>query len=219
MLRRLPLRVQAFGTHHDIVREGEHLEDCCLVLEGFLCRYRVVERSQRQILSFHLSGDLPDLQSLYLDEMDYALAALTSSVVAFIPHAAVRRAMDEEPSVVDLLWRYSLTDAAIFRDWLTNIGRRTAEARIAHLFCELFVRMKAVGIAEEMGFQLPLSQTEIADALALSPVHVNRTLQDLRREGVITSKGKYHRFEDWDQLRQIGEFDPRYLQLRKRVCF
>ncbi|MFZ2029668.1 MAG: Crp/Fnr family transcriptional regulator [Vitreimonas sp.] len=209
-----PLRIQSVEPYQNVVCVGDHLSECCLVIEGFLCRHRTMDSGQRQILSFHISGDLPDLQSLYLDEMDYAFGALTRSMVAFIPHAAVRQGLREEPTLVDLLWRYSLTDTAIFRAWLMNLGRRSAAARIAHLFCELFVRMKAVGIAEEMGFELPLSQTEIADALALSTVHVNRTLQELRHEGVIQSHGKLHRFKDWERLRQIAEFDPRYLQLR-----
>ncbi|HEV2530557.1 Crp/Fnr family transcriptional regulator, partial [Phenylobacterium sp.] len=110
-------------------------------------------------------------------------------------------------------WRDTLIDAAIFREWLTGVGRRTAHQRIAHLICEIHLRLKAVGLANGGGFELPITQAEIADALGLSSVHVNRVLQDLRREGLIKSRGRFLGVPDWPALAQAGGFDPRYLHL------
>jgi CRP-like cAMP-binding protein len=214
-LSTLPMRTQAVPAHRDVVLQGDRPTDCCLVLSGFLCRHKIVCGSQRQILSFHLPGDIPDLQSLHLESMDYSLGALVPSQVAFIPHAAVREAMAREPGINAILWRATLLDAAIFRAWLASVGRRPAYQRIAHLFCEIYVRMKMAGIADAHGFTLPVTQTELADALGLSAVHVNRTLQQLRQDGVIVSRGKYHGFTDWERLKQAGDFDPSYLYQRE----
>lgn len=213
-LRGLPMRIQSVAADQDIVREGSKPRESVLVLEGFLCRHKVVAETQRQILSFHIPGDMPDLQSLHIEVMDYALAALTPSTVAFIPHAAIRSAIKTAPDINDLLWHEALADAAIFRAWIASLGRRDAVQRVAHLFCEVFARMSARGLADPAGFVLPISQAEMADALGLSPVHVNRTLQELRREGVIVSAGQYHSFTNWRRLAEIGDFDPSYLQLK-----
>ena len=211
LVRELPLRVQPVGAHQDVVREGKKLTECCLVVEGFFCRHKLVDGGQRQILSFHLPGDLPDLLSLHLDTMDYSLGSLVPSQIAFIPHAALRQAMLQSPTLTDLFWRSTLIDAAIFRAWLASVGRRPSYQRIAHLFCEMFVRMRSLGLAEEMGFVLPITQTELGDALGLSAVHVNRTLQQLRQDGVIVSRGRYNSFSDWARLQKAGDFDPSYL--------
>jgi CRP-like cAMP-binding protein len=211
LVRSLPMRVQAVGAHHDVVREGERLTECCLVVEGFFCRHKLVDGGQRQILSFHLPGDLPDLQSIHLELIDYSLGSLTASQVAFIPHAAIRQVMLRSPTLTDLFWRATCIDSSIFRAWLASVGRRPAYQRIAHLYCEVFVRMRALGLAEDGGFVLPITQTELGDALGLSAVHVNRTLQELRRDGVIVSQGRYNGFSDWARLQKAGDFDPSYL--------
>ncbi len=213
----LPMRVLHVPPRHDVVREDGRLKECCLILDGFFVRHTMVGGDQRQILSFHLPGDMPNLHSLHIPETDFALGALTAGSVALIPQAALRAAIDKAPDLGDLLWRFTFADAAISRAWLASVGRRSAYQRVAHLFCETFMRMRALGLTDEAGFMLPLTQTELADALGLSVVHVNRTLQQLRHEGLIVSRGRYHGFTDWRRLQEAGDFDGSYLfQLENR---
>jgi CRP-like cAMP-binding protein len=213
-VRQLPMRVHSVSARQDIVSEGERPTDCCLVLDGFFIRHKLVNGGERQILSFHLPGDMPDLQALHLPVMDHSLGSLIPGSVAFIAHAALRQAIAREPGLSDLFWRLTLIDAAIYRAWIVSIGRRSASQRIAHLFCELYMRMRELRFAEATGFALPMTQQDIADALGLSAVHVNRSLQQLRGDGVIVSRGKFHGFTDWERLRRAGDFDPGYLATR-----
>jgi CRP-like cAMP-binding protein len=210
----LPLRVKRFAQDHDIVRQGDHPNESCLILEGFVCRYKIVADGRRQILSFHFPGDLPDLQSLHLQTMDHSLGALTPCRVAFVPHDAIRALGRAHPPMADVLTKHMLIDASIFRDWIANIGRRSAYQRIAHIFCEMFVRMRVLGLLNETSFELPVTQTDLGDATGLSTVHVNRTLQELRREGLIATKGRTYYVANWERLQQAGDFDPAYLHLR-----
>lgn len=210
-LRTLPVRVRDFGEDEDIIRQGDRPTECCLILRGLACRYKVVHGGRRQILSIHFTGDLPDLQGLHLEVMDHSISTLTPVRAAFIPHDAIHALSRRHSGVSDVLMRQSLIDAAIFRDWIANIGRRPAYERLAHLFCEIFVRMQKLGLAEKDSFRLPMTQAELGDATALSTVHVNRVLQRLRRERLITSTGDVHAIEDWDGLGRAGDFDESYL--------
>ena len=212
-LATLPLSSKSFPADQDVVREGERPSECCLVVEGFVCRYKLTAEGKRQIFSFHLPGDLPDLQSLHLEIMDHSLMTLTPSKLAFIPHESLRKLMHQCPRVADVLWRDTLIDAAVFREWMMGIGRRSAETRIAHVLCEVLVRMRAVGLANAHACELPVTQAELADALGLSTVHVNRSLQELRSKDLITLRGNRLTVEDWDGLKEEGEFDPIYLHL------
>jgi CRP-like cAMP-binding protein len=210
----LPGTVKNFAVNEDIVREGDRPSFVGLLLEGFLCRYAIVPSGKRQIMSFHIPGDIPDLQSLFIDVMDHSLAALVPAKVMMIPHGVMCGIIDHNPRIAHLLWRDTLIDAAVFRKWIAGIGRRSAYARIAHTFCEFVIRMKAVGLANEDSCELPFTQATIADALGLSTVHVNRTIQELRMQNLITLTGGRLTVRDWDGLQQAGEFDPAYLQLK-----
>ena len=212
-LRSLPLTLEALGPDHDIVREGDRPSACCLVVKGFVCRYKLTEDGRRQIFSFHTPGDIPDLQSLHLRVMDHSIKTLTPSKVALIPHESMRDLMRRFPHVADVLWRDTLVDAAIFREWMLGIGRRSALARIAHLFCEIFVRLRAVGLAEGDECKFPITQQEIGDALGLSTVHVNRSLQELRADGLLQLRRGVLRILDWERFKEAGEFDAGYLHL------
>jgi CRP-like cAMP-binding protein len=214
-LQTLPLRLAHVEAGQDIVRYGEDPTESCLLIDGFVCRYKTLSQGQRQILSFHFPGEIPDLQSLRLTLMDHSLGALVASRVAFIPHEAIEAVVRAAPGVQRVLWKATLVDASIFREWLAGVGRRDAAERMAHLFCEMFVRMKILGLAPDKSFHLPVTQNEIADALGLSSVHVNRTLQKLRRERLIASRGRYFSVEDWPRLRAAADFDPLYLHLRR----
>ena len=140
--------IKVLDAQEDIVREGDRPSIVCLILEGFACRYATVPSGRRQILSLHIPGDIPDLQSLFIKVMDHNLATLVPTKVALIAHDAMRNLIDRNHRVAHLLWRDSLVDAAIFRKWIVGIGRRTAYARFAHLVCEFAMRMHAVGLME-----------------------------------------------------------------------
>jgi CRP-like cAMP-binding protein len=215
-LLRLPMRLQTVPPHHDIVVEGDTPSECCLVVEGFVCRYNLTAEGKRQIHSFHIPGDIPDLQSLHLTVMDHSLGTITASKLAFMAHEALRRLIRDHPRLGDLFWRDTLIDAAVFRQWMVSMGRRSAYSHMAHLLCELLVRLRAVELVEDHAFRLPVTQVDLADALGLSPVHVNRVLQELRGQKLITLRGGSVHVLDWDGLQQAGEFDPAYLHLKKK---
>jgi len=214
-LRRLPLRIRRFDENSDLLSQGDSSIECCVILDGVAARYTVVGAGRRQILSLHFPGDLPDLQGLQLSHMDHGIYALTPVRAAFVPHEAIRAMTRANARLNDVLVRYALIDASIFRQWIASIGRRTAYERIAHLFCEVFVRMRVLGLAQRDSFQLPMTQAELGDATGLSPVHVNRVLQRLRKEGLISSRGDVHAISDWERLRAAGDFSEDYLHLRK----
>jgi CRP-like cAMP-binding protein len=215
-LLRLPLRLKAVAADQDIIREGDTPSECCLIVNGFACRYNITDEGKRQILSFHVSGDIPDLQSLHLTVMDHSLISLVPCCLAFIQHDDLRTLMREHPRLGELFWRDTLIDAAVFRQWVVNVGRRQAPARMAHLLCELLVRLRAVQLVEDHAFDLPVTQGDLADALGITNVHVNRVLQDLRRTGLISLRGKTLKVLDWEGLKKVGEFDPTYLHLAKK---
>lgn len=217
VLRALSLRARDFDKGADIIRQGDKAVESCLIISGLACRYKVVAGGKRQILSLHFAGDMPDLQGLYLEVMDHGVACITGVRAAFVSHQALRTLFEQNRRLGELFWQYTLVDASIFRDWIANLGRRSAYQRMAHLFCELFVRMSALGLAEKESFRLPMTQSELGDACGLSPVHVNRVLQRLRREGLIVSTGDVHAIADWEGLRKAGDFDETYLH-HMRAC-
>ncbi len=209
----LPMQVQDLRADQDIVREGDRVSRSCVLLDGFACRYKMTAEGKRQIMSFHIPGDVPDLQSLHLKTMDHSLQTLTPAKVGFITHEVIEDLCRRYPRIASALWRDTLIDAAIFREWMIGIGRRAAYARVAHLLCEFLVRMRAVGLAEDHSCPMPITQGEIGDALGLSTVHANRTLQELRKAGLISLKGYTFKALDWKGLQKAGEFDPTYLHL------
>lgn len=215
-LRGLPVTLTKLDQDADVVRQGDRPSQCCVLVEGFLFRYILTEQGKRQITSVHVPGDMPDLQSLHLDVMDHSLGVLAPSTVAFIPHAAIRDLVERRAGVASALWRDTLVDAAVFREWIANVGARSAYQRAAHLLCEIFSKMKAVGLASDNGCAFPMTQQEIADAAGLSVVHVNRTLQQLRADGLIVLERKRLSIPDWESLKQAADFDPLYLHVTRR---
>ena len=210
----LPMYVRDIRADQDVVREGDKPSRSCFMLEGFAFRYKMAgEDGRRQIMQFHVAGDMPDLMSLLLPVMDNSIGTLGASKMAFVDHTALRELIRKHPRIGDALWRDTLVDASVSREWLVGVGRRDAYARIAHLFCELFLRMQAVGLADGMSIPLPLTQGTISDALGLSTVHVNRVAQALRANDLITWKRSVLTVNHWDGLQKAGEFDPSYLHL------
>jgi CRP-like cAMP-binding protein len=213
----LPMTIRTVDADQDLVRDGDRPSECCLILEGFACRYKLLPDGKRQIMSFHIPGDVPDLQSLHLNIMDHGLGTLVPSKVGLIPHEHFRELTHRCPRIGDVFWRDTLIDAAVFREWMIGIGRRSAYTRIAHVLCELLVRLRAVGLANGHNIDLPVTQAELGDALGLSTVHVNRVLQELRGDGLIILRGRFLSVQDWPALKKAGEFDPTYLHLARKV--
>jgi CRP-like cAMP-binding protein len=213
-LSSLPLHIRHVAQNHNIVRPGEKSVSCCLIISGLACRYKFANGGKRQILSLHLPGDFPDLQSLHLDVMDHGVQALSVCEVAYIPHKAVEALIEASASVGRALARHAAVDASIFREWITNMGRREAMARVGHLFCEMHTRMRALGLGDGSSFVLDMTQSELADAAGLSVVHINRTLQQLRALRLIASKGSVHTILDAPGLERVSDFDAGYLHLR-----
>jgi CRP-like cAMP-binding protein len=210
----LPVTLRSYKTGQDLARQGDKPTQSCLMIEGFACRSKVVDDGRRQIFSFHIPGDVPDLHSLYMDYMDHDLVTLTASRVAFIPHASLRDLMLSHPRLIGALWRETLIDAAIFREWMVGMGQRSGIARITHLLCEIIVRLRAIGLMEGMSLRLPITQEQIGDAIGLSPVHVSRVFKELRATRLIGTEGRTLTVRDWDGLVALGEFDADYLHLR-----
>lgn len=209
----LPIRTRTFKAGEDMVLEGDRPTECCLVLEGLVGRYKLVSDGRRQILAFHVPGDIPDLHSLQLTVMDHSLGALSQVSAAFIPHADLRALLRRAPAIADSLWRETLIDGAVFREWMVGMGRRSAYARLAHLFCELATKIDQTGGRRGDRYPFPLTQSEVGDALGLSTVHVNRMLQLLRKAGAIQVRAGEFKVLDWDVLAAAGEFNPVYLHL------
>ena len=203
-----------------LIREGDEPEYCCIVVNGFAYRHKLTGEGQRQILAVHMSGDIVDLHNIFLDISDHNVQALTRSDVAFVPRRVIQAVIEERPRVARALWTETLIDASIFREWVLNVGRRPAIARIAHLLCEFAMRMEAAELSDGGSYDLPMTQEQIADAAGLTPVHVNRVLQQLGKLGLIERNRRSITIPDWEKLRKIGDFNSRYLHLEPmpRVC-
>ena len=196
----------------DIIREGDAPDNVHLILEGFACRYKLTSDGKRQIMAYLVLGDFCDLHVFILKAMDHGIATLSPCRVVDIPRDRILE-MTERPALARALWWATLVDEAVLREWLVNIGQREAPERLAHLLCELLLRLRAIGLAESDSYELPITQAELADTMGLSTVHVNRSLQKLRSENLITLKNKYLVILDPDRLKEFGGFNPNYLHL------
>lgn len=204
--------VRRYGAHEDIIHDGDRPDRVHVVLDGFACRYKMLEDGRRQITAFFVPGDFCDLHVFILRTMDHSIGALTPCTVSLVPREAVLGLLDR-PSLARALWWATLVDEAVLREWVVSVGRRDARERVGHVLCELHMRLRAVGLADGGACELPLTQVELADALGLSGVHVNRTLQELRAEGLIELRGKRLMILDAARLRRAARFDPNYLHL------
>ncbi|MDB5422913.1 MAG: Crp/Fnr family transcriptional regulator [Phenylobacterium sp.] len=212
----LVVSTRAATAGEDLALEGDAPTQCRVLLEGQAFRHRTLPDGRRQIMSFHIPGDVCDLQGLFL-AMDHNVTALTACEVGLIPHARLSDVMEAHPRIARAFWRTSLVEAAIFREWMVGMGRRTAYARIAHLFCEIVVRMRAVGMVHQNRCIFPITQQHLSDSLGLSAVHTNRTLQALRGEGLLSFQGGELAVLDWPGLKAAGEFDDGYLHLGENI--
>ncbi|WP_262297716.1 Crp/Fnr family transcriptional regulator [Microvirga sesbaniae] len=217
LARLAALRVRRLDPREDITREGDRPGQVYLILEGWTCRYKVLEDGRRQITAFLVPGDICGLHMFILKQMDHSMGAVTPLTIAEIPSDTVLELTDASPHISRALWWTSLVEEATAREWITNLGQREALERLAHLFCELFLRLRVVGLANgEAGgasFELPVTQEQLAEATGVSTVHVNRTLQQMREQGLIVWKGKTLIIPDVEVLQEVALFNPNYLHL------
>lgn len=202
-------------SEFDLARQGDVTTQCCLLLDGFLYRQKQASDGRRQILSFYVPGDIPDLHSMYIGPMDHTLTSAGPAVVGLIPHEALLRNIALSSAFRSIVLREMLADAAIAREWLLNIGTRQAFARVAHILCEIAFRLQVVGLARDLAFQWPLSQAEMADACGISTVHANRVIQELRARDLVEWFGRSVTILNWDGLVSAADFVPGYLHLNK----
>ena len=209
----LPYQTRWVELGRYIVREGEPPPGATLILSGLSIRHKVTLDGARQIMSVHIPGDFVDLEGSLLTVSDHNVQALTRSEIAVVPREAIINLIDKHPRVGRAMWIDTLIDGSIFREWIVNVGRRDARAAMCHLLCEFARRLEVAGLAEELAYELPMSQEQLADALGITPVHVNRILRDLDREGLIQRNRRFIRIPDWEALRRIGGFNELYLHL------
>ena len=212
LLDQVVQRNRVVGPRQDIIQEGDIPDDVHLVLSGFACRYKTLLNGNRQIVAYLLPGDFCDFAGFILNAKDHTIATLSACKIVGIPRTAILE-MTRRPDIGQALWWASLVDESILREWLLSLGQRDAERRIAPLFCELHLRLQSVGLVDDDGFDLPITQGEIAQSVGLSTVHVNRCVQSLRAHGLIRLKGGRLALMDVARLRAMSEFNPNYLHL------
>lgn len=212
-LEHLPLRTDTVAAGKDIVRVAERAGRCAIILEGLAFGYKLTGDGQRQILCLYLAGDLPDLQTLHFGITDTGVGALSTCRVGYVPYDALKEMCSRQPNLTTVLWRETLLQAAIVREWLLNVGRRSALVSLSHLLCEIVIRHRVAGLTSDYSCSFPFTQTLLADALGLSAVHVNRTVQTLRADGLIEWEHRHLTVLDWERLRALADFHPAYLHL------
>jgi len=211
----LPHRIKRVERNGYVAREREKTTHSCLLVSGFAIRHKIVCGGARQIVALHMKGDLVDLQNSFLGVADHSVQVLTAAEVALIPRQAVKELAFNRPSVGMAMWFDTLVDASVSREWIANVGRRDAHTRIAHLLCEVSLRLKIAGLGTETDYELPITQEQIADCTALTPVHVNRMLKLLEKQNLISRRtSRSVTISDWTRLVDAGDFDSNYLHLR-----
>ncbi len=204
------MNTRRFGPRDNLARQGERVERIFAIVEGFACRYKLLPDGRKQIIGFMLPGDLCDTRTIALPVMDHSIAALSTVEAVVLTAGAVRR-LESLPGLALVLARNSIVQQSIAREWMINIGHRTSFERLGHLLCELFERLNAVGLVRDGACEIPLTQPDLADTLALSAVHVNRTLMELRRSGLVSFQSKQLVVHDYASLQRAAGFDPEYL--------
>jgi CRP-like cAMP-binding protein len=207
----LPARRKAYSTYQDIVSEGSRPTRCCLVESGLVSRYKTLRNGSRQILSFHIPGDMIDLSAALVVVADHGIRTHSPTIIITVDQRDVLQVAADFPEVGRAFWFDTLVDAAIFREWTVNVGRRNARERTAHLLLEFAYRFKAANMTSGDSFELPVSQADLADALGITSVHLNRTLQWLRRERYIRTHSKTISIENWEEMVQLAGFTSAYL--------
>ena len=212
---KLPYTERSLSAGQFIIWEGDKPQNSCVLNSGFAYRHKSAGNGGRQIMSIHVMGDIVDLQNSLLGVADHNVQMLSAGKVSLIPVGAMREIASSRPSVGMAMWYETLVEGSIFREWVLNIGRRDGKTRIAHLLCEFAVRLEVAELGKSNQYTLPITQDQLADAVALTPVHVNRKLKELEAEGLINRTKRNITIHDWPKLAKAGDFQPRYLHLAK----
>jgi CRP-like cAMP-binding protein len=207
----LPYSLKSLSPGSYAVREGEPPTGCGVLVSGFAYRQKLTGDGGRQILSIHIPGEALDFQNIFLNIADHSVQMLTRGYIALIPRADIQKIARSSAAIGHAILVSILVEASIFREWILNVGRRDAKSRLAHVLCELAVRLDAHGLADNMGYHLPMTQAELADALGLTPVHLNRVIRSLEADGLITRSKRELNFPDWERMRDLADFNDRYL--------
>ena len=214
-IRGMVSEVREYRADQVVIRRGQELSESLLLLEGWIARTKDLSDGGRQISELQFSGDFTDMHGFTLKRLDHNIATLTPCRVALAPHHRIREVLDRFPHLARIYWLMTNIDAAIHREWTVSLGRRSALSRMAHLFCETFERLKIVGMNDGNGFGFPLTQQELGECLGLTAVHVNRTLQELRRRHLVEVENRRVTILDLPRLNSTADFDPYYLYIEK----
>ncbi len=211
----LPAEFATIGPQRDLVNPGQNMTYACLVAEGLAARFDQLANGQRQFTALHISGDMCDLHSVPAPVAGWGIQALTRTTYLRVPHEALRGLIARHPAIALAFWRDTIVDASILSKWISALGRRSAEARLAHLLCEVAIRLEQSGEGQRSAFHLRATQVHIADFLGISTVHVSRSLQSLRARGLIEARDYAYHLPDFSALARFAEFDPAYLLLHE----
>lgn len=209
--------VRPFKAGKHLIKEGDRPEVVFLLIDGWAMRYKVLRDGRRHIMAYLVPGDLCDVQVFLLKAVDHNIALLGDASVAIIPQAKMSALLDERPRLTRALGWSSLVEDSVLREWLVNMGQRDAHDRIAHLLAEMWLRLRTVGLASDHSIKLPLTQADLADTLGLTPVHINRMLQQMRKAGLIEIGGGALHIPDVQRLMDVSDFDANYLHLERRA--
>lgn len=213
-IKALKLLARELSANEDIVRQGDRPNVSVLVVSGALARYHLLPNGRRQYLAFHFAGDMPDSQSIFIDQMDHAVCAMGPAKIVLILHRELLAAFERQPSLAFAIWRETLIDAAIFREAITNNSARSTKSRTAHLFCELYYRARSSGLADGQICDAPITLVQWGEALGMSLATVNRTLSEIRATGFADFRNGQIIIRDWERLADLAFFNPAYLHLK-----
>jgi CRP-like cAMP-binding protein len=202
-----------YARGRDIIREGEKVDDIHLVLTGLAARSKTLRSGARQFMALLVPGDLCDVEVFILEGMDHDIVALTDTVCVLIPAKIIEGLLTESTALTKALWWSTMTDSAVLREWIVDHGSRASVERIAHLMCEMLIRYRIVGETTDNSMPFLLTQEELADATGMTPVHVNRMIQQLRADGLIDLHGKVLTILDPKGLQKVAKYDSAYLHL------
>jgi CRP-like cAMP-binding protein len=211
----LRTRVVRTPARRDIVMPGETVDHACLVVSGLLGRFDQVLDGNRQITALYVRGDMCDLHSVVAPTTAWGLTALSATVTLRVPHSALKALVTEHPQIAFALWRDTTADASILAKWVSNLGQKSARARLAHLLCEVGVRLELAGAGDRTSYAFDVSQEQLGSILGLTSIHVNRTLQALRTATIVTAREHRVEVSDWASLAAIAEFSPDFLLLSR----
>ena len=208
-----------YALRKDIIREGDRPGPVIVMLSGWAIRYKVLPNGSRQIMAFMMPGDSCDLHIGLVDQMDHSIQTVTEGQVAMVARAEMDRLMTAHAGIARAMYISQLVDEGTLRAWIISMGRRSSTERVAHLLLELYLRARNIGLTQEASMQLPLTQTVLADALGMTPVHINRVLQSLRRQGAVELQRGVLKIHQPAVLTRIAGFDDSYLHRRERSKF